>query len=252
MKEILGDVQVPAGCVANDVGGVRTCIRSLAPTANTPGSGVAPDGARGELRNLLATAAGLAATRPLDAAVLYQRARAICQTERLAQDEVTVVMALGWICAAVGAREQAAHAYGEAAVLAERECLWAHACEAWIEAGEHRPAGDPAGAALAFRSAAGAAKLAGLVVHRIEALRLAGTALLALGREDEAMLVWEEAVDFDFLSHVQRCDWLDFVAEELAELLRRHGLMGSAEAVEAVIAKLRPEAEHETEGTLSP
>ena len=239
MQGFFGDVQVIAGCVANDDGALRTCIRSLAPTAEAPASEAAPEGARTELRNLLTAAADLVLACPLDAAVLYERGRAICQAEGFAQDEVTVVMTLGWVCAAVGAREQAAHAYGEAAVLAERECLWPLACEAWLEAGERRSPGDHAGAAVAFRSAAAAAKLAALVVPRIEALRLAGIALLALGREDEALLMWKEAVNFGLRPHVQRCDALDLVANELAEVLRHHGRMRSAERVEATIAALQ-------------
>ncbi len=240
MDKVVQDVGTIAGWVANDVA-VRTCIRSLAPPAEAPASEAAPEGARAELRNLLTAAADLVVARPLDAAALYERARAICQAEQLAQDEVTVVMALGWTCAAVGAREQAAHAYGEAAMLAERECLWALACEAWLEAGARRAPGDHAGAAVAFRSAAAAAKLAGLVVLRIEALRLAGIALLALGREDEALLLWKEAVEFGIHTHVQRCDRLNLVAEKLVGLLRRHGRMQSAESVEAAVAALRDE-----------
>jgi len=224
--------------VANDVGALRALIRSLA-LADDPASGEDEGGARAELREVLAAAGALVISRPLDAAALYQRARAVCRNEGLAQAEVTVVMALGWICSAVGARGQAAGVYEEAAVLAERECLWALATEAWTETGEHLSPDDHAGAAVAFRSAAAAAKLAGLVVPRIEALRLAGTALLALGRDQEATLVWEEAVDVGFHPQAQPCDWLVLVAEELAELLERHGLMRSAQSVEATVAALR-------------
>jgi hypothetical protein len=238
VDEIVEDERTIAGRVANDIV-VRTCIRSLAPAAEAPASGSAPGDARAELRKVLTTAADLVVASPLDAAVLYERARAMCQAEGLAQDEVTVVLALGWICAAVGAHEQAARSYGEAAVLAERECLWALACEAWLETGERRSPADYAGAAMAFRSAAAAATLAGLVVLRIEALRLAGLALLALGREHEASVMWTEAVSFGCHTDVQRYDGLGHVAEKLVELLRRHGRMRSAASVEMAVAALR-------------
>jgi hypothetical protein len=107
---VISESTLSAGPVANDVGATSTYIRSLAP-AEAPVRVAAADRARVELCNLLTAAA------------LYEGARATCQAKGLAQDEVTVVMALGWICATVGAREQAAHAYGEAAVLAERKCL---------------------------------------------------------------------------------------------------------------------------------
>jgi hypothetical protein len=194
-------------------------LKQRAPEAEAPGA---------KLQALLVGAAeAMGAARPIEAATLYREARALCQAEQLLHQEAAVLMALGGACVAGQAPELAAANFGQAAVMAETLEQWSLACQAWLGAGGAHLAGDDhVASAVAYRAAAVAAEHAEMLPLRVEALRMLGTCLLRLGRKDDALLTWKEAVDIGTKADVaeRHATTLHDVAQALATLLERQGL----------------------------
>lgn len=220
---------------------VRTCIRSLAPPAEAPASEAAPEGARAEppqpphRRSGPRRCASARRRRALRTGARDLSGRATRPGRGDRRDGTRLDLRRGGSARAGGT------------------CVWrgCHAGGARVPVGAglrgmargrrapsaRRPCRRRGGLSVG----SGGCEVGGPRGAAIEALRLAGIALLALGREDEALLLWKEAVEFGIHTHVQRCDRLDLVAEKLVGLLRRHGRMQSAESVEAAVAALRDE-----------
>jgi tetratricopeptide (TPR) repeat protein len=236
----LADILVCEGAhLVVDAGALLAFMRQLDPNA---GGGVATGGAVGvgtQIRLLLLdAAAALGRGRPDQAAEAYRAARALCQAEGLVEQEVGVLVALGGACMSAGAPELGADSYRQAAVLAERAEAWPLACQAWLGVGgAFLPRGDHAPAVAAYRAAAAAAKRGEVesVAVRIEALRMVGTCLLRLDREDEAMLAWKEAVDVGASAAERGATSFEEVGRALAKLLDRRGLASQAAHVRGII-----------------
>ena len=115
-------------------------------------------------------------------------------------------------------------AEGEASVLA----AFAGACLA---------CGAPALAADSYQQAANRSEL---VPARIEALRMAGICFLELGREDEALLAWKEAVDVGAEAAERGASTFEEVGRSLVKLLNRRGLHEQAQHVLGLVEERLP------------
>jgi hypothetical protein len=120
----------------------------------------------------------------------------------------------------------------------ERRYAWDATCQAWLGVGAaHLKAKHPEPAALAYRTAADAAKRAEISVLRIEALRMEGTCLLMLGSKERAARVFQDAVDEGAgLGQAEReATPFPQVAKALVALLRRLGLHPQADHVQLLL-----------------
>ncbi len=188
---------------------------------------------------LLDAASALGAGSPADAVAIYRRARLQCQTNGLAAQELTVLMALGAAYVAAEVPELSAETYRQAALLAEPLDAWVPASRAWLGVGAaYQRRQKHAAALVAFRAAAAtAAKRPGGRPLRVEALRLAGICLLQLGREDDAILALTQAVDIstEMGAPERRASSLPEATEILADLLERRGLNEQAQHVRRIL-----------------
>jgi hypothetical protein len=85
-----------------------------------------------------------------------------------------------------------------------------------------------------------AAEQAEMLPLRIEALRMLGSCLLHLGRDDDAMLTWKEAVDLGAVADVGAREASTFgeVATALVSLLEDRGLHQQAQHVRGLAARV--------------
>jgi len=134
--------------------------------------------------------------RVVDAADHYAEARRLCQRETLPHEEAMVLLALGGAALSAGQPALAAQSFEAAATLAAQASAWELASQAWLGLGSaHLTHKDDALAAIAYRAAATAARSGAIPPLAIEALRMAGTCLSRLGRNEEALGAWHEAVE---------------------------------------------------------
>jgi hypothetical protein len=176
----------------------------------------------------------------VEATTLYREARVLCHDEGLREQEAAVLMALGGAYLAADVPALGVESYRAAALIGEHLRAWPLACQAWLGVGAaYLPRENYVGAAVGFRAAATAAKFAESTPLRIEALRLAGTCLLHLGREEEGMLAWKEAVDIGAEDNVdaRRASTFDEVARALVNVLERRGLTRQAQHVQYMVKK---------------
>jgi tetratricopeptide (TPR) repeat protein len=168
------------------------------------------------------------------AATFYERARSVCRTEGLVEQEAMVLVALAGACLAAGAPALATSSYHEAAILAAHAEAWPLACQAWLGmGGALLSRADHEAAVLPYRSAAAAAARAQLTPLRLEALRMAGSCLLDVHREDDAILVWKEAIDVAVEDAHRGVTCFKDVGRLLATLLERRGCEEQAAQVRA-------------------
>jgi hypothetical protein len=168
----------------------------------------------------------------------FRDARALCRTEGLTEQEAMVLMALAGTLMTAGKGEPAAETYREAATLAEAAEAWAPAASAWMGlGGAYAAQKELVAAALAFRGAADAARRAGLVPMQIEGHRMAGVCFLRLGREDDALAAWNEAVELGSGAEPaeRRASSLSAAGEALVKLLQKRGLDQQAAHVRQVL-----------------
>jgi hypothetical protein len=188
-------------------------------------------------RLMLGAGAKMAEQQPVEAARLFEQARALCAAERLVMEEAGALMSLGgaWVVAQMP--ELAIESYSKAAGLAEQAGEWTMACHAWLGAGGANLMRESyAPAAVAYRAAAAAAQQGELPVLRIEALRMAGTCLVRADYESAALLVWTDAVSVGTQIEVEERATSTFkeVAAALTELLERRGLHEQADDVRSL------------------
>ena len=187
------------------------------------------------LRRLMFQAGGkMAEQQPMEAAKLFEQARALCAAERLLVEEAAALMGLGGARLAAQMPEFAIEAYSKAAGLAEHAGEWTMACRAWLGAGGANLMGESyAPAAVAYRAAAEAAEEGGLAVLRIEALRMTGICLVRADCEGAALLAWQDAVNLGKEIEVEEraASTLGEVVLALADLLERRGLHEQAKHV---------------------
>ena len=233
-----------------DPGELLGFLTALGPAGSpgppTPEGAARPETARSEpasagadLRRLMFQAGGkMAEQQPMEAAKLFEQARALCAAEQLLMEEAAALMGLGGARLAAQMPEFAIEAYSKAAGLAEHAGEWTMACHAWLGVGGANLMGESyAPAALAYRAAAEAAKEGGLAVLRIEALRMTGICLVRADCEGAALLAWKEAVSLGQEIEVEERAASTFsdVAIALAELLQRRGLPEQAEHVRCLV-----------------
>lgn len=174
------------------------------------------------------------------AARSFAEARAICRAGGLRDREAVVLVALGGALAAAGEAEASADTYREAAQLAQGAEAWAVAADAWMGLGAAylgREAHGPA--AAAFRAGADAAARAEIVPLRIEGLRMAGVCWMRLGRDDEAIGVWNEAVEAggDAAPGERAASSVTATGEALIRILMKRGLDQQAAHVRRVLTE---------------
>jgi tetratricopeptide (TPR) repeat protein len=172
------------------------------------------------------------------AAARYRDARVLCQREALALEEATVLLALGGACLAARTLDPANEAYAQAVELAQALEAWPVVCQAWLGAGgAELTAMRYEAAAPAYRAAADAAKRGGIAVLCVEALRMAGTCHLLRGAWEEAVRVWQEAVDAGagLDTPARGASTFPQVTEALAVLLEQLGMAGQAAHVRSLV-----------------
>jgi tetratricopeptide (TPR) repeat protein len=172
----------------------------------------------------------------LEAAKVYREARALGEFDALHGG----LMALGRGYLSAQVLELAIESYREAALLAEDQGAWAPACEAWLWLGGiYLRREKYIAASVGFRMALAAARHAESVPLRVEALRLWGICLLRLGRQQEAILTWQDAVNIGAAGDAAERDMSTFceVADALVNLLELRGLDEQARRVRAIAAR---------------
>lgn len=176
------------------------------------------------------------------AAAAYHSALVVCRDERLRVEEVTVLVALGGLCAAVSDTARAHEAYAAAAHGAMEIELWPVVMQAWLgAAGLHMLAGDSRSSAYAYEQAAEGARRAGNTIARVEALRVAGECHASLGDDASAVRCWNAAVEDGVAADVatREASTLTSAAARLVTTLEGHGLSAQAAHVRALVASTR-------------
>ncbi len=191
------------------------------------------------LRTLLLDGATATGRRDHEAAAShYREARLLCQREGLPLEEATLLLALGGACLSWGLPELASDAFEQAAAIAQALDAWPLVCQAWLGVGGAQlTAKQYEAAAVAYGSAAEAAKRAEIAILGVEALRLSGTCYLLCGRQQEAMRAWLQAVELGTEIAVEERAASTFpqVAEALATRLGRRGLSAQAAHVRSLL-----------------
>lgn len=173
----------------------------------------------------------------------YLEAQRLCQAAGAVHEEAMVLMALASAYLALKDTAQALASYSSAAKLAADKSLWPVASQAfmgsgavWLMNGEWRRAAQD------YEQAAAAAERAQVAMLRIEALRMAGTCHHQLGRTDDTVRCWQQAVlEGEALSPgLRAATTFPEVAGELIKLLRRYGLHQQADHVESLVHHTAP------------
>jgi hypothetical protein len=206
-----------------DLGDLLRMLRELGEPSRGPAFSGTPEAAAGSaLRDVLLEAAALVVTSGIEEATgPYERAASICAREGLGEQEAMMRLALGGLYTATERVELAIESYAKAAGLAEAVEAWSLACQSWFGVGGVHVARENYGAAvLAYQAAEVAASKAELSLLRIEALRLAGTCLLASGSDTAAALAWLAALNIGVaLPELgQRASTLSEVVRALSDL----------------------------------
>ncbi len=204
-----------------------------------------PEGGRRLRGALLEAARAMARQDWYAAAGGYRVALMICRDEGLRVEEVTVLVALGGLCAAVGDVPRAHEAYAAAAHGATEIELWPVVMQAWLgTAGLYMLANDARSSAFAYEHAAEAARVAGNTISRIEALRVAGECHASLGDDASAVRCWNAAVEDGIAAEaaMREASTMTSAAARLVTTLERHGMQAQAARVRAQVATARKEA----------
>jgi tetratricopeptide (TPR) repeat protein len=173
----------------------------------------------------------------------YLAAQRLCQAEAAVQEESMVLMALASAYLTLKQPTQALASYASAARLAEAESLWPVASQAMMGSGAVRLMnGEWQRAAQDYEKAAAAAERAQVAMLRIEALRMAGTCHHQLGRVDDTVRCWQQAViEGEALTPgLRAATTFPEVAADFIKLLRRYGLHQQAAHVESLARMTAP------------
>lgn len=181
------------------------------------------------------------------AAGAYRRARDLCHDEGLGVEEAAAAFALGGAYLAAGARPMAQAIYSQAALLAAQEQLWSISCQAKLgEAGVGWMERDFSRAAHAYAEAAGLAERGAIVPLRIEALRMEGICHQQRGAETEAIQAWRRALDVGTAAEEpeRRASTFPEVVTAFAGLLEQRGLRPQAAHLRSLLDTPSPQARH--------
>lgn len=195
------------------------------------------DGRR--LRLLLMEAAEhLGKARYADAAQAYGQARGLCQLYGMRLEEAAIMIALAGISLALGSSEKAVECYKIAADIGREKEHFQLEAQACLGIGGVRTMEkDWLPAAKAYEMAADAAKRAKVPALRIEALRLRGTCHVMRGAREEALPVWQDALQEGAALDPQarKATTLGEVAKELATFYERQGMRTQAAHVRSLV-----------------
>jgi len=173
----------------------------------------------------------------------YLEAQRLCQAEGAVHEEAMVLMALASAHLALRDPTQALTSYATAAKLAHSKSLWPVVSQAFMGSGAvWLMNGEWQRAARDYEQAAAAAEQAQVAMLRIEALRMAGTCHHNLGRTDDTVRCWQQAVmaGEELSPGLRAATTFPEVAGEMIKLLRRSGLHQQAAHVESLVSATAP------------
>ena len=182
---------------------------------------------------VLNAAEAMQAARAVDAVRLQREVRDLAAQAGLVRESVLFEIVLGTYALQGGAPAPALTAFDEAARRAVAASLPELAAQALLaKAGALLLARRPADAALAYAEAGRLAREKAPVLA-IEAYRMAGTLLLQLRQDQQAIAVWQQALDLAGASApaVRAASTAAEVARALAAVCRGHGLRTQADAL---------------------
>jgi hypothetical protein len=184
--------------------------------------------------------------RAAEAVRLQCEARDLAEAARLVREPVLFEIISGCYALQAGAPEPALRAFDTAAAKAEQRKLPDLAAQAYLaKAGALLTAERKDEASVAYAEAGRVAREKAPVLA-IEAYRMAGTLLLSLRREQQAISVWNRALEIAgaLPAKERKATTAAMVARELASVCRRHGLGAQAQSLEAQARDLEapPEA----------
>ncbi len=178
--------------------------------------------------------------RAPDAVRLQREARDLAAGARLVREPVLFEIMMGAYALQGGAPEHAITAFDAAARRAEERKLPELGAQALLsKGGALLMLKDAEKAALAYAEAGRVAGVAAAPLA-IEGYRMSGTLLAGLRREQQAIAVWQRALEIaDGIPPKDRkATTAPEVARALAGVCRKHGLRAQAEALEAQAAEL--------------
>jgi hypothetical protein len=194
------------------------------------------------LRRLVMEAAGASGRGEEAVTIEKQRAACtLCRDAGQALEEVLMTMLLAGYLLQFRREQEAETTYRRAEELSGEKGFYPQLAQTRIALGYlFLKSKRKDEAAAVYEQAAAAAAIGEVNLLFIEALRLAGTCHLQLGREEDALYCWRGAVDRGRIAspeEVRNTKFTD-VAASLLDLLRRRGLHQQAASVEALVEEV--------------
>ncbi len=189
--------------------------------------------------------------RAADAVRLQREARDLALQARLVREPVLFEIMMGAYALQGGAAEHAVGAFDSAARRAEEWQLAELGAQAWLaKAGALLTLKNPEQAAVAY---AEAGRVAGAQAPplAIEGYRMSGTLLASLRREQQAIAVWQRALEIAgaMPPKDRQATTAPDVARALAAVCRKHGLRAQADALEAQATAMEAPPDEAASGT---